>query len=80
MPWRQSCEPPVVRYEATAEADFQATHRIGADLWVLTGHYRYELVKVNAAWTVSALTVIATHETGDRGLAARAAERAPKTR
>ncbi|CDZ68710.1 Hypothetical protein NGAL_HAMBI2610_03030 [Neorhizobium galegae bv. orientalis] len=66
--------------KATAEADFQATHRIGADLWVLTGHYRYELVKVNAAWTVSALTVIATHETGDRGLAARAAERAPKIR
>ncbi|WP_245437317.1 nuclear transport factor 2 family protein [Neorhizobium tomejilense] len=66
--------------KATAEADFQATHRIGTDLWVLTGHYRYELVKVNAAWKVSALTMTATHETGDRGLAARAAERAPKIR
>ncbi|CDZ36170.1 Alpha/beta hydrolase family protein [Neorhizobium galegae bv. officinalis] len=66
--------------KATAEADFQATHRIGTDLWVLTGHYRYELIKVNAAWKVSALTMTATHETGDRGLAARAAERAPKIR
>jgi hypothetical protein len=66
--------------KATAEADFQATHRIGTDLWVLTGHYRYELIKVNAAWKVSALTMTATHETGDRGLVARAAERAPKIR
>jgi hypothetical protein len=66
--------------KATAEADFQATHRIGTDLWVLTGHYRYELVKVNSAWKVSALTMTATHETGDRGLVARAAERAPKIR
>ena len=66
--------------KATAEADFQATHRIGTDLWVLTGHYRYELVKVDAAWKVSALTMTATHETGDRGLVARAAERAPKIR
>lgn len=66
--------------KATAEADFQATHRIGSDLWVLTGHYRYELVKINGAWKVSALTMTARQENGDRGLAGRAAERAAKIR
>lgn len=65
---------------AMAEADFQATHRIDNDFWVLTGHYRYELTKVNDAWKVSALTMTYTHETGDRGLVARAAERARRTR
>ncbi|MBP2559708.1 fermentation-respiration switch protein FrsA (DUF1100 family) [Neorhizobium galegae] len=66
--------------KATAEADFQATHRIGSDLWVLTGRYRYELVKVDGAWKISALTMTATQEHGDRGLAGRAAERAAKIR
>lgn len=66
--------------KATAEADFQATHRIGTDLWVLIGSYRYGLAKVNGGWKISALTMIATDETGDRALTQRAAERAPKTR
>ena len=61
---------------AIAEADFQATHRIGADLWELMGRYRYEFVSVNGAWKVTALTMTPTHETGDRGLVVRAAERA----
>jgi len=65
---------------ATAEADFQATHRIGNDFWVLMGHYRYELVKANGAWKVKGLTMTYTHETGDRGLVARAAERAKQIR
>ncbi|MGK9052031.1 nuclear transport factor 2 family protein [Neorhizobium petrolearium] len=65
---------------ATVEADFQATHRIEGDLWVLMGHYRYELVKTNGAWKVSVLTMTHTHEAGDRGLVARAAERARQTR
>lgn len=60
---------------ATAEADFQAAHRIGTDMWVLMGHYRYELVKVAGDWKVQAMTMNWTHETGDRGLVARAAER-----
>jgi fermentation-respiration switch protein FrsA (DUF1100 family) len=65
---------------AIAGADFQATHRIGTDLWVLAGHYRYELVRVSDGWKISALTMVATHETGDRALIQRAAERAPKIR
>ncbi len=42
---------------ATAEADFQAAHRIGTDMWVLMGHYRYELVKVAGDWKVQAMTM-----------------------
>jgi hypothetical protein len=61
---------------ATAEADFQASHRIGTDMWVLMGHYRYELVKVAGDWKVQSMTMDWTHETGDRRLVARAAERA----
>jgi hypothetical protein len=61
---------------AIAEADFQATHRIGTEMWVLMGHYRYELVKVAGDWKVQAMTMDWTHETGDRGLVAKAAERA----
>ena len=61
---------------AIAEADFQATHRIGTEMWMLMGHYRYGLVKVAGDWKVQAMTLDWTHETGDRGLVARAAERA----
>ena len=42
------------------------------------GHYRYDLVKVADGWKVSAMTMDWTHETGNRELVARAAERAAK--
>jgi len=64
---------------ATAEADFQAIHRIGADMWVLMGHYRYDLTKADGDWKVSRLVMTHTHETGDRGLVERAAERATRS-
>lgn len=61
---------------ATMEADFQASHRIGTDMWVLSGHYTYGLVAEQGEWKVTSLTMTWTHETGDRGLVGRAAERA----
>ena len=61
---------------ATLEADFQANHRIDSATWVLTGHYDYALVKTDARWVVTSLTMTWTHESGDRGLVALAAERA----
>ncbi|ANL26960.1 NTF2 domain-containing protein [Rhizobium phaseoli] len=63
---------------ATAEADFQATHSLGKDLWVLSGHYRYGLVKSAEGWKITHMTMAATHETGDRDLVGKAAERAAK--
>jgi fermentation-respiration switch protein FrsA (DUF1100 family) len=65
---------------ATAEADFQASHRVGRDLWVLAGHYRYELARIDGEWKISGLTMTYTHETGDRNLTTRAAERAKTLR
>ena len=61
---------------AVAEADFQAIHRIDRTMWVLMGHYRYDLTRVDGAWKVSRLVMTHTHETGDRGLVSQAAERA----
>ncbi|MBY5454610.1 nuclear transport factor 2 family protein [Rhizobium leguminosarum] len=60
---------------AVAEADFQATHRIGDAMWVLMGHYRYELSRTGNAWKVTALTMTHTHETGDRRLVELASRR-----
>lgn len=64
---------------AAAEADFQAIHRIGAEMWVLMGHYRYDLTKADGHWKVWRLVMTRTHETGDRGLVERAAERAARS-
>lgn len=61
---------------AAAQADFQATHRIGADLWVLGGRYDYRLVRSDDRWVVSAITMTAGWESGDRGLVATAGARA----
>lgn len=61
---------------ATLEADFQAAHRIGDEHWVLMGHYTYGLEKSGKRWRVNSLTMEWTHETGDRGLVGRAAEKA----
>lgn len=65
---------------AVAEADFQAVHSIDHNMWILMGHYRYDLTKVDGAWKVSRLVMTHTHESGDRGLASQAAERARQTR
>jgi len=61
---------------AVAEADFVATHRIDEELWTLGGRYTYALTNTNDRWLVSAITMTALWETGDRGLVARAGERA----
>ncbi|WP_261324016.1 hypothetical protein [Rhizobium leguminosarum] len=40
------------------------------------GHYRYDLTKIDGAWKVSRLVMTPNHETGNRALVNRAAERA----
>ena len=60
---------------AVAEADFQASHRIGEDIWVLSGHYRYDFAKRGRGWKITGLTMVYTHECGDRDLVRRASER-----
>lgn len=60
---------------ATAQADFQATHRIGAELWVLGGRYDYSLSKEGRDWKVNDMKMTWTWETGDRALMSKAAAR-----
>lgn len=66
--------------EATAEADFTATHRIDDRLWVLGGRYTYELERNEDRWLIASMTVTALWETGDRGLVTVAGERAAEAR
>lgn len=61
---------------AIAEADFTATHRIEETLWVLGGRYTYELEKSDDRWLVTSMTMTSLWESGDRGLVAKAGERA----
>lgn len=61
---------------AEAQADFQATHRIGEALWILGGRYDYRLTRSDDRWVVAAITMTATWESGDRGLVATAGARA----
>ncbi|MDA4848437.1 nuclear transport factor 2 family protein [Hoeflea poritis] len=63
---------------ATAEADFTATHRIDDKLWTLGGRYSYELKQTEDRWLVTSMTMTALWETGDRGLVGIAGERAAK--
>ena len=65
---------------AIMEADFQATHRIDADQWQLSGRYTYDLVSVDTGWKIRGLVMRWTHESGDRDLARRAGERASTPR
>lgn len=72
----------IVEYDgdtAVAEADFQASHRIGEDIWVLSGHYRYDFARRGQGWKISGLTMVYTHENGDRDLVRRAGERTSST-
>ncbi|MEM9106289.1 MAG: nuclear transport factor 2 family protein [Pseudomonadota bacterium] len=64
--------------DATAEADFTATHRIDGQLWTLGGRYSYELTRADDRWLVTSMTMTALWETGDRGLVGIAGERAAK--
>lgn len=61
---------------AVMEADFQASHRIDEAQWILLGRYTYGMEKHVEGWRVNGMTMTWTHEQGDRGLVAKAAERA----
>ena len=65
----------VTETTATAQADFQATHRIGKAFWVLGGRYDYKLVKTGGRWLLTSITMTPVWETGDRDLVKQAGER-----
>lgn len=61
---------------AECRSHFVATHRIGADVWRLGGHYHHRLSRQTGGWRVTEMTMTWTWEEGDRGLVQRAASRA----
>jgi hypothetical protein len=63
---------------AEAAAAVDGRHWIGEALWRPIGLYRWSLVKLHGRWKVTAMTFVLTREIGDRGLVARAAERAKR--
>lgn len=61
---------------ATATAGVDATHWLDGATWRVIGTYAWALVKRDGRWLVTAMTLVLTGEEGDRGLVARAGERA----
>ncbi len=61
--------------EARAGAAVVGTHWLDGDTWVVSGRYAYEFARRDGEWRITAMTLIATEETGDRALVERAAAR-----
>jgi len=61
---------------ARAQVDLIASHWLDDQIWVLQGGYDVALLKEGEDWRISALTLIVTGESGDRGLLERAGDRA----
>lgn len=70
-------DPDAPRAEASAQ--FVATHRLdgapGGELWTLGGHYRWSLEMVAGRWRVASMTMVATWQSGNAEILARAASR-----
>jgi hypothetical protein len=61
---------------ASATAAVDGRHWLGGALWRPIGNYEWDLEKRNGQWKVTRMVFKMTQEIGDRGLAARAMERA----
>lgn len=64
---------------ATADAYFQAQHVLngatGGEKWTLGGRYDFDLVRAGDGWRISAVTMTAMWDDGNRDLLAQAAAR-----
>ncbi|MDX3927770.1 MAG: nuclear transport factor 2 family protein [Shinella sp.] len=73
-------EVNIDRNEAHAKADVTASHWIGSDSWVVSGSYDFEFMRSGVRWQVTSMTFHLAEEAGDRGLVAKAAERAARAK
>lgn len=68
---------PPERRHRLCTASFQATHRLtdpfGSQLWTLGGTYRFDLVRSDGAWMISAVVMTVTWADGNRNLMSLAA-------
>ena len=62
-------------HTANASASVTGTHWLEGDIWAVSGRYDYELIRLEGEWKVTALTLTATSERGDRSLIGRALAR-----
>lgn len=65
---------------ATAHTHVRATHRIGAEVWVVGGRYTYGLERTPAGWRVASTRFALAYQEGNTGLAAQAQARAGSAR
>ena len=71
--------PVVVRLDgdrATARTHVRALHRIGAEEWIVGGHYTYRLARRGDGWVITHHTLGGAYQEGNRGLPALARRRA----
>lgn len=66
----------IVDDRATARGHIDARHWYDGHLWRPVGVYHWKLTRRRHGWRVTAMTLEVTHEDGDRGLVAKATERA----
>lgn len=77
--------------QAECRAAVQTTHRFDdgksatanpttTNQWVLAGHYRHALTRINDDWRMNAITFTLSWETGDRGIVDRALAAARRAR
>lgn len=60
---------------ANATAKVTASHWLDDATWTVSGAYGYVLVRSGSQWRVSAMTFHLAHESGDRSLVRKAAEK-----
>ncbi|MEM9064989.1 MAG: nuclear transport factor 2 family protein [Planctomycetota bacterium] len=65
---------------ATATADVQADHYLGADFWRVSGAYRFELRETSGEWRITSHALDVRDEAGSRDVLARATERVSEGR
>jgi len=62
--------------QANAGADVIGTHWLDGEVWQVSGRYAYRLTRIEGEWRITAMTLLATGEAGDRGLIEKAMARA----
>jgi hypothetical protein len=62
--------------QAKAGADVIGTHWLDGEIWGVSGRYAYRFSRIEGEWRITAMTLIATGEAGDRGLIDKAMARA----
>ncbi len=61
---------------ASARASVVASHWIGDQFWQVSGHYDYDLAKLNSDWVITSMTLTVENEAGTRDVFGPAIEAA----